>query len=70
MLDQCESTEELDHNTLACLQAIPVENLILNTTNRGFQTPLGQKSQNGIICGLEDTKEAINEEMKLNPVTP
>jgi hypothetical protein len=44
----CESTE-LNHNTLACLQAVPVENLILNTTNRGFQTPAGERSQIALL---------------------
>ena len=36
----CESPE-LDYSTLTCLQSVPVENLILNTTNKGFDISKG-----------------------------
>jgi hypothetical protein len=39
----CESPE-LDYSTLTCLQQTPVESIVLNTTNNGFNINAGEWS--------------------------
>lgn len=63
----CESPE-LDFKTLACLQAVPVENLILNTTHRGFDTSKdGQMAERGSWWPVVDS-HAVAPVVPLEPL--